>query len=390
MLTRSIDNDLDGPTIEERILLGAKRLCIIFAGGAVTLSTLDLMNIRSVESANQFIIDHRINAGDVPDLIRAGIDRFSLSSPAQSVTVQIPRDRIPAMPAVAARGAAPSAVAPVEVAARPAVIAPSTSVAVKRRPVSPVAELASLGDEDAIEMAMVSPAVFSRPFPAFAQQTAPEPQAKVTLASIGGESLSMPSAAESRPLSLPMAEPIPLHKVPLPREAPGVPPPSPAQRLHLEGKEYARAEKCLANAIYFEARSEPIRGQMAVAQVVLNRVFSPFYPDDVCSVVYQNAHRRLSCQFTFACDGKSKAIHERGAWARAHRIARETLNGNIYLPEVAKSTHYHASYVSPYWTREMKKMVRHGIHTFYRPIAWGNGADAPVWGSAMASQHKKP
>ena len=82
------------------------------------------------------------------------------------------------------------------------------------------------------------------------------------------------------------------------------PPLSPAQRLDLHGKDYDKAEKCLAQAIYFEARNEPARGQQAVAQVVLNRVFSPYYPKDVCSVVYQNAHRHLACQFTFACDGK--------------------------------------------------------------------------------------
>src|SRR5690606_38542738 len=80
----------------------------------------------------------------------------------------------------------------------------------------------------------------------------------------------------------------------LPPPAPGVPPPSPAQRLKLEGKERAKAEKCLATAVYFEARSEPYKGQVAVAQVVINRVFSPFYPDTVCDVVYQNAHRHLS------------------------------------------------------------------------------------------------
>ena len=93
--------------------------------------------------------------------------------------------------------------------------------------------------------------------------------------------------------------------LPLPK-----PPLSPAQRLELQGKDYDKAEKCLAQAIYFEARNEPARGQQAVAQVVLNRVFSPYYPKDVCSVVYQNAHRHLSCQFTFACDGKPEAVNE--------------------------------------------------------------------------------
>jgi spore germination cell wall hydrolase CwlJ-like protein len=180
---------------------------------------------------------------------------------------------------------------------------------------------------------------------------------------------------------------IPLDKVPLPR---AMPPLSPAERLELSGKEYVRAERCLANAIYFEARSEPIRGQMAVAQVVINRVFSGFYPNDVCGVVYQNAHRHLSCQFTFACDGKSKAITDRRHWAVASRIARQTLDGQIYVPEVGKSTHYHAAYVRPNWVREMRKLVRYGLHSFYRPYAWGNGNEEPVWGpsDSAARVHK--
>ena len=70
-----------------------------------------------------------------------------------------------------------------------------------------------------------------------------------------------------------------------PKPSPPIPPPSPAYRLKLDDKAYAKSLRCLANAVYFEARSEPIRGQMAVAQVVMNRVFSDFYPNDVCGVV---------------------------------------------------------------------------------------------------------
>jgi spore germination cell wall hydrolase CwlJ-like protein len=131
-----------------------------------------------------------------------------------------------------------------------------------------------------------------------------------------------------------VANVIPLDMVPLPRPAPGPPPPSPAERLRPDEKEYAKAQRCLANAVYFESRSGPVRGQMAVAQVVMNRVFSGFYPHDVCSVVYQSADHHLACQFTFACDGKRKLINERGAWARGNRIAKQTLDGEIYLPEV--------------------------------------------------------
>ncbi len=118
-------------------------------------------------------------------------------------------------------------------------------------------------------------------------------------------------------------------------------------------------------------------------------MFSGFYPKDVCATVYQNANHYLACQFTFACDGKRKLINERGAWARANRIAKQTLTGQIYLPEVGKSTHYHALYVRPNWVREMHKLARYGIHAFYRPIAWGNGADEPVWGKTALAQDRK-
>jgi spore germination cell wall hydrolase CwlJ-like protein len=177
---------------------------------------------------------------------------------------------------------------------------------------------------------------------------------------------------------------------------PPPPPPTPAELLGLTGKVRAKAERCLANAIYFEARGEPVRGQIAVAQVVMNRVFSPYYPKDVCSVVYQNAHQHLACQFTFACDGKRKAINERGAWARAQRIARQTLDGKVWVAAVAKSTHYHAHWVRPVWVAEMKKMFRYGVHTFYRPRRWGDGsqelgwAQAPALPPALPSSQKKP
>jgi hypothetical protein len=155
--------------------------------------------------------------------------------------------------------------------------------------------------------------------------------------------------------------------------------PTPAELLGLTGKERAKAERCLANAIYFEARGEPPRGQVAVAQVVMNRVFSPYYPKDVCGVVYQNADRHLACQFTFACDGLKKTYSERGAWWRAQRIAKQTLDGKVWIASVAKSTHYHAYWVNPSWVAEMKKMWRYGVHTFYRPHRWGDGSHEAGW-----------
>jgi spore germination cell wall hydrolase CwlJ-like protein len=157
-------------------------------------------------------------------------------------------------------------------------------------------------------------------------------------------------------------------------------PKTPAERLGLSAKTRPKAEKCLANAVYFESRGEEMRGQIAVAQVVLNRAFSGFYPDNVCDVVYQNAHRHLACQFTFACDGIPDVVTDPDAWKRAKQVARDSLDGKLWLNEVGKSTHYHAYWVRPNWIREMRRMHKLGVHTFYRPRAWGDGASAPKWG----------
>jgi spore germination cell wall hydrolase CwlJ-like protein len=162
-------------------------------------------------------------------------------------------------------------------------------------------------------------------------------------------------------------------------------PRSPAERLKLGGVARVKAEKCLATAIYFEARDEPVRAQIAVAQVVLNRAFTPYYPNDVCGVVYQNDHRHLACQFTFACDGKSKAIKEPEPWTRAQAIARDILDGKLWMPDVAKSTHYHDDWARPNWIREMKKMDKLGGLIFYRPRNWGDGSDEPRWGDAKTT-----
>lgn len=156
-------------------------------------------------------------------------------------------------------------------------------------------------------------------------------------------------------------------------------PRTPAERLGLTGASRAKQERCLTNAIYFESRGEPERGQMAVAQVVMNRVFSPYYPETVCGVVYQNAHKHNACQFTFACDNVRDVVTEPEAWETAKRISRDTLDGKIWLPEIGKATHYHATYVSPWWKRTMNKYKTLGIHIFYRPKRWGDGSDEPTW-----------
>jgi spore germination cell wall hydrolase CwlJ-like protein len=127
-----------------------------------------------------------------------------------------------------------------------------------------------------------------------------------------------------------------------------------------------RELKCLAEAIYFEARSESEAGQIAVAQVVLNRVKSKLYPNTICGVVYQNRHRYMACQFSFACEGKKLRITEPGPWRQAVRLSKAVLGGAEYDKEVAGATHYHATYVRPKWAKKLRRMDKVGTHIFYK------------------------
>jgi spore germination cell wall hydrolase CwlJ-like protein len=134
----------------------------------------------------------------------------------------------------------------------------------------------------------------------------------------------------------------------------------------IDPKDSARQQRCLAEAIYFEARSEPEDGQAAVAQVVLNRVRSGLYPSNVCSVVYQDRNRPFACQFSFACEGKSLRVEEPGPWAVATRIAQDVTNGKIYNAKVGSALNYHANYVMPYWAGTLKRVDQIGHHIFYQ------------------------
>ncbi len=371
LLRRSIY--LDDPfelTIEEKVFRAAKRTCVVFAGAALTLSALDLMDVKSVESASRFIHSHSI--AEMPRALHAQLTSVAFASPSPYVTVEIPRTNIAVEP----------------------VVHDATMRAALERDLSPVDALSDVPYLDAVEVAMDGPPVplLSKPQPALlavAKKTdtaeAPVPQGSAETAP------GLLKLASLNPADMPAAEPaLPPVQLPsmiavLPRPAP---PLSPAQRLNLTGKARERAEACLARAIYFEARNQPYRGQVAVAQVVINRVFSGIYPRDVCGVIYQNAHRRLACQFTFACDGKPESVTEWRPWRRAQRIAQKTLDGKLYLQAVGSATHYHATYVHPYWVREMRRYAREGIHLFYRPRAWGNGSDEPIWSSAELSANQ--
>lgn len=128
-------------------------------------------------------------------------------------------------------------------------------------------------------------------------------------------------------------------------------------------------ERCLAQAIYFEARSENLEGQLAVAQVVLNRVNDKRYPSNICRVVFQNEHLPFRCQFSFACDGRSDNPHNKQAWAIARTIAHVALYDR-WTDLSDASTHYHTSSVKPYWMTKLDRRVQVGQHIFYRDTSF--------------------
>lgn len=141
------------------------------------------------------------------------------------------------------------------------------------------------------------------------------------------------------------------------------------KRKVLKRREARLAEKnCLARAIYFEARSEPEAGQIAVANVILNRVKSKQYPNTICGVVYDGAHRLNSCQFSFACDGKQDAPRGAKEWAKAKKLASRALAGDAYVRVVSTATHYHADYVNPRWSSSMTRLIKIGRHIFYNGV----------------------
>jgi spore germination cell wall hydrolase CwlJ-like protein len=128
----------------------------------------------------------------------------------------------------------------------------------------------------------------------------------------------------------------------------------------------AREFSCMATAIYFEARGESIKGQTAVAQVIMTRVRSDYYPNTICGVVYQGQWNRNSCQFSFACDGRTDRPKNKEQWNTAINVAKKVISGQAYLKEIGDATHYHATYVSPKWKKLVKRVARIGVHIFYK------------------------
>src|SRR5690606_1807236 len=142
----------------------------------------------------------------------------------------------------------------------------------------------------------------------------------------------------------------------------------------------ARQHNCLAQAIYYEARGETQRGQTAVAEVVMNRVRSPHYPNSICGVVYQGSHRVTGCQFTFTCDGSLNRRPRGRAWSQAQRVATAVMMGYA-RPMPQNATHYHTTAVNPIWNAGLVQTTQIGTHVFYR---FPNRSERAVYQEALA------
>ncbi len=125
------------------------------------------------------------------------------------------------------------------------------------------------------------------------------------------------------------------------------------------------AFECLAEALYFEARGESIRGQFAVAEVILNRVDAAAFPNSVCAVVNQGTGRRYQCQFTYTCDGYSDVVREHAAYRQVAKVARLMLDGGT-RSLTHGATYYHTKAVNPRWARQFTRTTTIGVHHFYR------------------------
>lgn len=123
--------------------------------------------------------------------------------------------------------------------------------------------------------------------------------------------------------------------------------------------------QCLAEALYFEARGETVKGQFAVAEVILNRVESERFPNTPCSVIRQGTGRKYQCQFTYTCDGRKEVIAEKQAYERVAKVARLAMDGAAEnLTDGA--TYYHTTAVRPSWARRFTQTAKIGVHLFYR------------------------
>jgi cell wall hydrolase len=129
--------------------------------------------------------------------------------------------------------------------------------------------------------------------------------------------------------------------------------------------DFAAELNCLSQAIYYESRSEAFVGQLAVAQVIMNRVRHPAYPDSICGVVFQGSERSTGCQFSFTCDGSTIRTPRGRAWRRSELVAQHAFMG-FGRDVTRRATHYHTVAVDPHWSNTLVRTRRIGTHIFYR------------------------
>lgn len=157
-------------------------------------------------------------------------------------------------------------------------------------------------------------------------------------------------------------------------------PPEQSQQQQTETAIDPRQHACLSQAIYYEARGEAQRGQVAVAEVIMNRTRSRAYPNSICGVVYQGSHRVTGCQFTFTCDGSLNSRPRGRAWERAQRVATAVMSGYT-RPMTGGATHYHTHAVNPVWNSGLVETVNIGSHVFYR---FPNSSERAYYQEALA------
>ncbi|MEM8650180.1 MAG: cell wall hydrolase [Pseudomonadota bacterium] len=143
-----------------------------------------------------------------------------------------------------------------------------------------------------------------------------------------------------------------------------------------KSNEKEKQEHCLTLALYHEARGEPLAGQYAVGATILNRVRSSVYPNTICGVVYQNAHLKNRCQFSFACDDRTDTPANSKSHKVMKRISKLMLNGNLHeqmkfsanpaVEFVEDMTHYHRHDVYPVWSKKLARLAGIGNHVFFR------------------------
>ncbi len=154
-----------------------------------------------------------------------------------------------------------------------------------------------------------------------------------------------------------------------------------------EAEDFLRQKRCLAQAVYYESGNERTSGQLAVAEVIINRVKDHRYPNTVCDVVFQGATRTTGCQFTFTCDGAMRRVPESKRWNKANRVASHVMMGlNEY--KTSGATHYHATYVNPVWNSGLIRTTKIGAHIFYRFPRGSEWAIATARQNARLGRHR--